>query len=444
MKRIFLVTAALTLPLVSAAEEYNNKQIMQEIKLLKQQVQDLEQKLSKANAENKKINLESQKLTAIQNKNEQNITKDSKKSDDKPISQNSPIQNIKLSGKIEFDSAYIDKTDNTKNTLGTRIRTASIAVDGPLPGDLKYKFEVNFAGDKVSLKKAYFDYSGLKFVNLRAGRFVQDFGMNSDSKFPEEAPALSQKGGVATNDGIRISASGDKWYSSIGFGSVLLSSEEKKNNFKNIFFRQTYSPIITDKFILHTGISGIIFQSKDAESKIEYKAGFDTAYYDSAINTSVDKVKNVKVLGLDLGSVYGPFSIQGEYIRSFIKSNDNAQPKKNIKGSYVQVAYSLTGEERGYNPSDNGNFTAIIPNQDFSLKDGGIGAWEIAFRYNQLDLENFKGGKMHSFSSSLNWYWNKNFNLKFSYIKGSSLKHETNNIVRRKPNIFMLRAALNF
>ncbi|MDX9952434.1 MAG: porin, partial [Methylophilaceae bacterium] len=84
-----------------------------------------------------------------------------------------------------------------------------------------------------------------------------------------------------------------------------------------------------------------------------------------------------------------------------------------IAGSWV-----LTGEDNG--------FAGITPKRDFDLDKGGWGAWEIAARYHQLEVDNdaFSGGyanaastteQARSWTLGLNWYLNKNVKVATSY-----------------------------
>ena len=88
-----------------------------------------------------------------------------------------------------------------------------------------------------------------------------------------------------------------------------------------------------------------------------------------------------------------------------------------FNGFYAFASYFLTGEHRPYSTSS-GTFAGIKPKQNFLDGKGGLGAWEIAARYSQLDLndEGIDGGKLGDFTFGLNWYLNPNYRVTFNYV----------------------------
>ena len=101
----------------------------------------------------------------------------------------------------------------------------------------------------------------------------------------------------------------------------------------------------------------------------------------------------------------------------------------NFWGSYVQVGYFLTGENRGYDKRF-GKYDRVTPLENFFLvrdENGhtqyGLGAWEINYRYAYLDLDSgsVQGGKYGEHTFGLNWYWNSNIKLQLNYIDGQRL-----------------------
>ncbi|MDD2761193.1 MAG: porin, partial [Methylomonas sp.] len=112
-----------------------------------------------------------------------------------------------------------------------------------------------------------------------------------------------------------------------------------------------------------------------------------------------------------------------------------------FNGWYTEASWTVTGEYRKYK---NGKFYKLDPKQNFSLKNGTWGAWELATRYAEADLNsgNITGGQMSQLTVALNWYLNSNFRFMADYNKsldlsGSPVKTTTG----QDPNVdtFMLR-----
>jgi phosphate-selective porin OprO and OprP len=129
----------------------------------------------------------------------------------------------------------------------------------------------------------------------------------------------------------------------------------------------------------------------------------------------------------------GPFWIQSE---TCVAHTDNAvfpatstgtrRGDLNYYGSYVQVGYFLTGDNRGYDKRM-GKYDRVRPLENFFLvrdENGhiqyGLGAWELVYRYSYVNLNDdmIQGGIYGEHTVGLNWYWNSNIKFQFNYING--------------------------
>ncbi len=114
--------------------------------------------------------------------------------------------------------------------------------------------------------------------------------------------------------------------------------------------------------------------------------------------------------------MYGPFSLQGEYVQAIVDSIN----RNNVcfQGFYIMSSYFLTGEHRPYNKKT-GAFGRVKPKKNYSSKpDGGKGAWELAARYSYLDLDDksVNGGRLQDFTFGVNWYLNPNTRVMWNYV----------------------------
>ncbi|MFT3879696.1 MAG: porin [Gemmatales bacterium] len=98
----------------------------------------------------------------------------------------------------------------------------------------------------------------------------------------------------------------------------------------------------------------------------------------------------------------------------------------NYWGSYVQVGYFLTGENRGYDKRF-GKYDRVVPHENaFLIKDDcgrmnyGLGAWELVYRYSYVNLndQTVLGGIYGEHTVGLNWYWTPNIKIQFNYVNG--------------------------
>ena len=109
-------------------------------------------------------------------------------------------------------------------------------------------------------------------------------------------------------------------------------------------------------------------------------------------------------------------------------------------GYYAQISLFLTGENKPYDSSD-GVFGRLIPNRDFSIKENGKGAWEIAARISHLDMNDaeINGGELDTVTAGLNWYLNPNTRIMFNYIRA-----DTEGLYDDKTDIAQMRIQVDF
>ncbi len=99
-----------------------------------------------------------------------------------------------------------------------------------------------------------------------------------------------------------------------------------------------------------------------------------------------------------------------------------------FSGWYLEGSWLITGETKAYTASalnnETGGFQAPIPSRPFSIYGGSWGAWELAVRYANTNLNwhptqaasttqlaGILGGEQHVLSVALNWYLNRNVRL---------------------------------
>jgi phosphate-selective porin OprO/OprP len=164
------------------------------------------------------------------------------------------------------------------------------------------------------------------------------------------------------------------------------------------------------------------------------------------VDTGQIVASNDFLMGLELLYILGPFSVQAEYGWNWIDNAIGFAPAGGtlnpalaspqnymFNGGYVQLAYTLTGENRAYDRRY-GILNSFYygPRGPFSnawfVRDEngnlccGPGAWEIAGRYSCVNLNDgsglarIQGGVMDGFSVALNWYLNNNLNVMFDWV----------------------------
>lgn len=115
--------------------------------------------------------------------------------------------------------------------------------------------------------------------------------------------------------------------------------------------------------------------------------------------------QHVNMFGTELAGAWGPFHTTSEYMLASV-SGQGYSGTNNLQGFYTSVGWFLTGETRPYDEKK-GTWNRVIPKANFS-SGGGWGAWEVAARYDLIDLNSkskqINGGAMDIGTIGLNWY----------------------------------------
>ncbi|MBT5550763.1 MAG: hypothetical protein HOJ79_09830 [Nitrospina sp.] len=315
---------------------------------------------------------------------------------------------FRIGGRLMIDAAVYDEDDQDLGS-GTNIRRARLFFAGKVYEDWKFRTQIEFADNLVSIRDAFIAYAGFEKTLIKIGNFYESFGLESwtSSKFdPFMEDSLSVIFSPGRNIGVAAYTYGDRWTVSGGvFGEGPGDSRTDGEGF-GASGRLTFSPIHQKKKAVHLGVA-VAFrgvpddtQSVTFSSKPESNVTPVSLVNTGAITDSLSFINWV----LEAAVVVGPFSVQGEYVQSHLHRKDN-NPNAQFQGSYIFASWFLTGESRPYNYKS-AIFSRVKPNKNAGQ--GGIGAWEAAIRYSQIDLNDgvIRGGEEENITLGLNWYVN--------------------------------------
>ena len=373
---------------------------------------------------------------------------------------------LRLGGRLHADASFsrhedfLDANGNRIETNnGTEMRRGRIGFEGTVFSDWNYKGQLEFAGDEVELKDLWTRYTGLALANITLGEQKQAFSRelqesSNDMLFIERSAMNVINGAIVDRAvGLNLSSHGQSWAGQVGiYGDSIATKKRQIGADKGwaISSRVTFTPLHEKNRLIHLGVAGNFREPNEVDTALAPSLSLASKSTNmsnlSLISTLIENIDNIKMLGLEASGILGPFSIGAEYTNSWInRKNDESDLKFN--GWYGEAAWTLTGESRHYR---RGNFFRVIPTNSFSFLNGGTGAWELAVRYAEADLNDghFKGGKLTNLTIALNWYLNHNIRLMAGYdralkITDSSLtKLDGNN--PKNLNTFMFRAQVAF
>lgn len=354
---------------------------------------------------------------------------------------------FKLGGRIHADANYHngdnyrDGAAHVEANDGTEIRRARMRFEGVFYNDWLFRIEPDFADDNVRVKDAFLQYNGVHGLVITGGQQKQNFSRelqesSNDMMFTERS--LMNILNAPTVDraiGLNFESFGKNYVAKAGiYGDSVTPARTTGTEVGNagdegwgISSRLVYNPILEKTKLIHLGIAGN-YRTPDATGDVAKGKALQLAYETNnmsnldLVNTSVNDVDNIKMMGLEAAGLYGPFSVGAEYTRSWIDRKqkgttiNSGDSNLELDGWYAEAAWAITGESRGYKE---GNFRYLEPAKPFSLKNGGWGAWELATRYSTADLNDggFHGGELSNVTVALNWYFNSNFRLLANYTR---------------------------
>ncbi len=342
-----------------------------------------------------------------------------------------------LDNRVLFDGGYFFDSDNL-NPIGNgvTIRRARFAVKAKLYKNWYGEIDLDFAGAVAELKDLYIKYTNdTQTFNIKAGHFKEGFSMETTTTsryltFMERSLASkfspSRHLGLQFNymkerylliGGIHFNTQGE--YEEVEFSQ---SANKKKNTDEgySLTGRFVFRPLINNEKFIHLGI-GASYRTPKTDLEVPNSYRFSTRSI-SAINRKkyldTDDILNVDsntIYNIEVAGAYKNIMFQTEYINNDIKRVDGFT-SVNLNGAYIQAGYLLNGKYN-YNKNE-GEFTQVS-------RTGDKGIFEIAFRYDYLDLNDetaeIYGGSADAYTLGLNYYINPNVKLMLDY---SYLNHD--------------------
>lgn len=341
---------------------------------------------------------------------------------------------FKLRGVIDADAVVFNERRGDYNyNNGTGFRRARLGFEGDAFKDFKWRIEADFAGNVVALQDAYVQYVGIKPLTITIGQHKAPYGLESNNSdnyntFIERGQFSNAFGAAGAERliGVSVAYIKDNYTFTAGFfgdNESSIRSDTAIDESWGFNARGTWEAVNEPGRILHVGASAFYRTGlKDGAVKEALRLSDrpnvrvdNGRLADSGVITSVE---NIYYAGGEIAGVYGPVSVIGEY-GHLTADRTGALANPGFDGFYVYASWFLTGESRSFKA---GNFDRLKPFNDFDLKSGGKGAWELAVRYDYTDFSETPaaariGNKTNSTTTALNWYLNPNLKLSFNWIR---------------------------
>ena len=358
---------------------------------------------------------------------------------------------VNLGGILQADS-ILHNSDKALLTDETGIRRGRLALKMQLFRHWDLRAGYNFTADKLNaqgIQNLYLRYSGINKTHFKVGNIKELIGLewqtsSRHSTFMERALLTSLI--PPFHLGFAASTHGKSWSAAAGIFGDRLTDGIHKDNGWGMSSRLTYAPLQKKKSTLHLGISGAYREPGEQISNsitgLQQEFNVENVRFSSVAPAQDFN----EIAGAELAALRGPLSLQFEYLRTFTNQNPVIESPE-FESWYIYGSWFLSGESRKYN-AKSGTFGRIKPKQKFNFSSGGLGAWEIAARYSELNLlgQKILGGRESNITLGVNWYLNRYTRLMANYI----LVETDLNLTRRdsqekdKANIFAMRVQIQF
>jgi phosphate-selective porin OprO/OprP len=165
--------------------------------------------------------------------------------------------------------------------------------------------------------------------------------------------------------------------------------------------------------VLHVGVGYTYITA--VNDTLRYRARPGVGNIARFVDTANFAANDGSIICFELLFHWKKFHAQGEM---YIVDNQGAGGvDAQYTGWYIEVGYFIVGGQRTYKTSSK---TVDRPkiDQAFHAGGGGPGAWQVAFRYENIDLTDsgILGGVQDQLTFGVNWYWNPHMRVMFNFI----------------------------
>ncbi len=351
-------------------------------------------------------------------------------------------------GRVFWDSVWVDDDGNSDEKSGSELRRSRLGFQTTFFKHWKAKLEYDFAGSDAELKDGWLSYNNKmngNAYNVKVGQQHVPFGFTtiSSSKYMSflRRPLFADGPlSPARNYGASLRVDGKRWLlhaggflESPGDGEVNVDDDgEDETTFA---VRVAGTPFMQDKkHLLHVGAS--YMYKKPHGDRIRVRQRIISHLSDRALVADFgNDVDSINAFDLEAAAVWGPFHALGEFVHWSV--DDNVTGNADLNAWSMEAGWFLTGESMKYKK---GQFSGVSPRKP--LLDGGLGAWQLALRIENMDLNDggIIGGDGDVLTAGINWYPIKNMRFMANYATTLDFSRPGDALDNVEPSAFSLRS----
>ena len=316
-----------------------------------------------------------------------------------------------IRGRAHMGFAIHDE-DKTELNDGVELRRARLGMTGQITDEWDGRIEYDFSEEGVSANDIRLrrDLGPGKLVlgQTKVPMGLNELTSSNNITFIERSSASN-----AVVDARRLGIGYEMSDGPLTFQSKLYSraigDDQDGDAQLGGAIRTVFNPIHQGSEMLHLGFS-VAYEDLGDQNAIGFSDRPESRPAGVRLintNDAIEDAENTLKYGLELAYQNGPLSAEAEYLSVDVDRRDNSDPT--FSGYHVQGSYVLTGESRSYGGGSFGGVTPTSPS----------GAWEVAARFSQMDLEDsgVMGGKQENITLGLNHYVSSNLRFMANLIR---------------------------
>lgn len=340
-----------------------------------------------------------------------------------------------VAGRIQADAYAIDDGGSTLNPMGNgaELRRVRFGAYGKMFGDWQYKFEAEYAGDKIAIKDAFVQTSLTDTLNIKLGHYKEFYGIDnltsdnyvsfmersvSSVYWPEEAMGA----GAMYSDGKLFGLQAGLFSPGVANGGAGGTTDW------SVTGRAYVAPKVGGGLV-HVGLNGS-YRGYETSTGAKFEQRPEAHMAEKVLRTgTIANPGSETRFGPEIAAVFGPFAAQAQYDWSKI-DRTGGLPSISTEGGYVEGTWFVTGESRNYN-----------------VKTGAFGrpkatdAFQLAARVSYLDLDDpaltdIRRGTETNTTLGGNYYFNPQVRLMLNWVHArvnyAASPDETYNIVESR------------
>lgn len=333
---------------------------------------------------------------------------------------------LAIGGRLQYDASTtngsrFDDSSDERNISGTEARRLRLDFSGQLSERIGYKIGYDLAGNDASVRDAYI--SGLfnwgdEDVVLYVGNKYDDRSLDgatssNNTWFMERnfvSSAITPDRG-SYGLGVKGKVYGDSrdWHASFAVTNGRLGADTDHSDTTTYMTRAHWNPWYDGSDMVHLGGWGF-YEDFDPSDDAVFKNVNAADHFNDNVTIRSRRLSDPdssSAYGLELATSLGSFAAAAEYGQRTVEQRDSAGAESMSYDAWsVQASYFLTGEYHDYSRKSG---AWRLPEINDPIASGGMGAFQLAARYQELDFydaPDYPGGDGNSTTLGLNWYPN--------------------------------------